>query len=381
MKKKSSDETTHHSETTYPAVIRNRVRSNHLGQQTVMTQSSNEHENEQQQRAPSSPPPVTTTKTMTTLTTTRVTPNSPPTSAIKVKMYMSKSPDMRAIPIQTTLDNCVQLMKKFRTLEQIVVRNCALCDTSLLLPLLDSVQCSQIVQLHLVSAELTQFPTKIICRLTELTYLNLSSNLIEEVPQDLDQVIVSRKLNTLDLSCNRLRTLPASLASLFDRGLQNLDVQENFLALDQLPLCLKQHTQGVRKKWHNQHVAQQVIDRVYLGSVHAAKNRQFLTEKQVTHIISVNHMHPPFPGEFTYKLVREYDQPTSNLLQHLEECFDFIDEALENPHGSVLVHCAAGQSRSATVCFSLFLSLYFFKLKVLYIYLQIYNVFLVFLCV
>lgn len=263
---------------------------------------------------------------------------------------MSKSPNMKAIPIQTTLDNSIHLMRKFRTLEQIVVRNSMLSDANLLLPLLDSVQCSQIVQLHLVAADLSQFPSQLVSRLGELTYLNLSNNAIAEIPDHIDQVIVSRKLTSLDLSCNRLTTLPGSLSILFDRGLQNLDVQENFIELDQIHDSLKQHSQGIRKKWHNQHVAQQVIDRVYLGSIHAAKNRQFLSEKDITHILSVNHMNPPYPNEFKYKVVREYDQPTSNLLQHLEDCFSFIDSALEQPRGSVLIHCAAGQSRSATVC-------------------------------
>ena len=42
------------------------------------------------------------------------------------------------------------------------------------------------------------------------------------------------------------------------------------------------------------------------------------------------------------------DEPTSNLLQHLPGCVDFIRRNLEEGR-KVLVHCAAGVSRSATV--------------------------------
>mmetsp|Transcript_13546 Transcript_13546/g.40966 ORF Transcript_13546/g.40966 Transcript_13546/m.40966 type:complete len:408 (-) Transcript_13546:632-1855(-) len=42
------------------------------------------------------------------------------------------------------------------------------------------------------------------------------------------------------------------------------------------------------------------------------------------------------------------DEPTSNLLQHLPGCVDFIRKNLDDGH-KVLVHCAAGVSRSTTV--------------------------------
>ncbi len=42
------------------------------------------------------------------------------------------------------------------------------------------------------------------------------------------------------------------------------------------------------------------------------------------------------------------DEPTSNLLQHLPVCVDFIGKNLDDGR-KVLVHCAAGVSRSTTV--------------------------------
>jgi len=54
-----------------------------------------------------------------------------------------------------------------------------------------------------------------------------------------------------------------------------------------------------------------------------------------------------FPERFRYYQVDVDDDPEENLLQYLPKCFEFINEGIAN--GSVLVHCAAGVSRSATV--------------------------------
>jgi protein-tyrosine phosphatase len=62
---------------------------------------------------------------------------------------------------------------------------------------------------------------------------------------------------------------------------------------------------------------------------------------------------------FVYMFVDAQDSPAENLLKHLADCFDFIDEALnrgpgvlapvDNASGGILVHCHQGYSRSAAV--------------------------------
>jgi len=51
-------------------------------------------------------------------------------------------------------------------------------------------------------------------------------------------------------------------------------------------------------------------------------------------------------SNITYKRISVYDASTTDLLQHADAIVSFISNALH--HGSVLVHCQRGASRSAT---------------------------------
>lgn len=91
------------------------------------------------------------------------------------------------------------------------------------------------------------------------------------------------------------------------------------------------------------------MDRLYLGSVGAAYTKNILKSHKITHILTVCDCLPPkFPGEFEYKVVSVADDPSVKLIMHFRECLEFIHGAISGG-GTVLVHCFAGVSRSATI--------------------------------
>eukprot|EP00347_Sterkiella_histriomuscorum_P008975 403343011 len=55
-----------------------------------------------------------------------------------------------------------------------------------------------------------------------------------------------------------------------------------------------------------------------------------------------------FPDQFEYKIIEISDDIESNIHQHLDECVAFIRKRIDSGK-TVLVHCAAGVSRSASV--------------------------------
>jgi protein-tyrosine phosphatase len=57
---------------------------------------------------------------------------------------------------------------------------------------------------------------------------------------------------------------------------------------------------------------------------------------------------PFFPGEFNYMVIQVLDMPFENLIRHFKSALDFIKSSIIGG-GSVLVHCFAGVSRSASV--------------------------------
>lgn len=91
-----------------------------------------------------------------------------------------------------------------------------------------------------------------------------------------------------------------------------------------------------------------IDDKLYLGNLFDAKKSEHLKSLNITHILIVgNGLCKLFPNEFTYKHIKIDDESTENIYQHFNESIDFINNGINS--GGVFVHCAFGQSRSATI--------------------------------
>ena len=86
-----------------------------------------------------------------------------------------------------------------------------------------------------------------------------------------------------------------------------------------------------------------------MGNYKDAGDLRFLTSHRVTHILcSAAELTPLFPGRFKYKHVVADDVPYFNLSRYFDGAADFIHDAMRS-NGVVLVHCAAGISRSVSL--------------------------------
>eukprot|EP00946_MAST-07B_sp_MAST-7B-sp1_P001232 g1232.t1 len=93
----------------------------------------------------------------------------------------------------------------------------------------------------------------------------------------------------------------------------------------------------------------EIIPGLFIGSIGAALNKEGLIAAGITHVLcAAGGIKLYFPETFTYKQVVIGDKINSDMYSHLPGCCNFIGKALK-PGGKVLVHCFAGQSRSATV--------------------------------
>jgi dual specificity phosphatase 12 len=91
--------------------------------------------------------------------------------------------------------------------------------------------------------------------------------------------------------------------------------------------------------------------KLYLGNLNAARSSRSLSERRITHILSV--CSDPIPGELpesgmTHMRIPIEDVDYADILIWLPSAVRFIHKALSE-HGIVLVHCVQGLSRSATV--------------------------------
>mmetsp|Transcript_1739 Transcript_1739/g.2415 ORF Transcript_1739/g.2415 Transcript_1739/m.2415 type:complete len:128 (+) Transcript_1739:57-440(+) len=99
---------------------------------------------------------------------------------------------------------------------------------------------------------------------------------------------------------------------------------------------------------------------IYLGGKVDAKSFATLKQRNVLRILNVtpakeagitagvpNYFeHNKGSNSIKYKRISVYDASTSDLLSYADEVVNFISSGLH--HGSVLVHCQRGASRSAT---------------------------------
>ena len=80
---------------------------------------------------------------------------------------------------------------------------------------------------------------------------------------------------------------------------------------------------------------------LYIGTAADLNDSQALSDAAVTHILSVDSVDPshllPAEGDYSRKWVNVLDEVTSDLLSHMDDCFLFIQEAVDGG-GAALVH-------------------------------------------
>mmetsp|Transcript_16902 Transcript_16902/g.12087 ORF Transcript_16902/g.12087 Transcript_16902/m.12087 type:complete len:148 (+) Transcript_16902:69-512(+) len=83
-----------------------------------------------------------------------------------------------------------------------------------------------------------------------------------------------------------------------------------------------------------------------MSDIFSAENLSLLQKHGITHILTVcSGMSPRYPEKFTYLQMDAEDRDDYDLKPKFKEAIKFVDQALENG-GTVLIHCAAGISRS-----------------------------------
>ncbi|KAI1230258.1 hypothetical protein IHE44_0010223 [Lamprotornis superbus] len=103
----------------------------------------------------------------------------------------------------------------------------------------------------------------------------------------------------------------------------------------------------------------EVVPRIHVGNAFIAKNIVRLQRLGITHVLNAaegkSFMHVNTNAEFyegtgiRYHGIKANDTQEFNLSRYFEEAADFIDKALSQKDGRVLVHCREGYSRSPTL--------------------------------
>ena len=88
---------------------------------------------------------------------------------------------------------------------------------------------------------------------------------------------------------------------------------------------------------------------LYLGSVESANSKKVLEKNNIKHVLAALDGFENYKrhDKINYFLIKLEDWPDQDILQHLPQALAFISEGLKT--GSVLVHCMAGVSRSASI--------------------------------
>lgn len=92
------------------------------------------------------------------------------------------------------------------------------------------------------------------------------------------------------------------------------------------------------------------LGRLLLGNAGFATEKELLDQQKVTHIYCcLGAEWAMYPSFYSYKAVEMDDVPEYPILPHFSEAVSWIDQALQTEGQTVLVHCHAGVSRSASI--------------------------------
>lgn len=103
--------------------------------------------------------------------------------------------------------------------------------------------------------------------------------------------------------------------------------------------------------YSNQPSSNEIIDNIFIGNYAFALNKKLLQEYKITHILNCASDLRNFfeeDGCFKYLYIPLYDSPSTKIEKYLDHTNKFIEEGSSNGN-KILIHCAAGMSRSATI--------------------------------
>lgn len=98
---------------------------------------------------------------------------------------------------------------------------------------------------------------------------------------------------------------------------------------------------------------------MFLGAGHHARRTEVLDELRITYVLNVAaheiRTEELYGDRYKCMRVNMEDEETFAISEHMDGALRFVDEARVNGAG-ILVHCAAGVSRSATVVIAYLMS-------------------------
>lgn len=107
--------------------------------------------------------------------------------------------------------------------------------------------------------------------------------------------------------------------------------------------------------------ANHIYGNIYLGSIVAANNLEWLRQHNIQYIIGLVDYQQKYEG-ITYLLYSNInDIPSEDLNSIFSDCFSFIETSLSSG-SNILIHCHAGISRSSTVVIAYLMTKYGFSL-------------------
>lgn len=98
-------------------------------------------------------------------------------------------------------------------------------------------------------------------------------------------------------------------------------------------------------------------NKIFIGGMSTAQNEAYLQENEITMVINCTKEIPNlFEDKLKYHKIPVLDNEHESIIDHFEGCYQFIMDNLVQEK-NILLHCAFGISRSATVTIFLLMKL------------------------